>query len=240
MIPAYDHGVWLVDLAPLGHPRLVASTAATVLGLEIPGEDPLPALSAALKDRRILLLLDNCEHVIEEAANLAQALLNGARDVSILATSREPLRVAGEREYRLGPLSLPRPSSTLTAGEAEIFPAVQLFVERVSAIVEDFALTDANAPLVAEICRRLDGLPLAIEFVAPRVEVLGIEGLANDLDSLALSGAHRRAEVSRHQTMRAVLDWSYGLLSDDERRFFRSLGIFASDFTIEAAATGPR
>ena len=114
---------------------------------------------------------------------------------------------------------------------------MQLFVERVTAIVEDFALTDANAPLVVAICRRLDGLPLAIEFAAPRVEALGVEALAARLDdSLRLLGARRRAAMPRHRTMRAVVDWSYGLLSEDEQRFFRALGMFAGGFTVEAAA----
>jgi predicted ATPase len=185
----------------------------------------------------MLLLLDNCEHVIEAAANLAAAVLTGVHRVNILATSREPLGVAGEREHRLGPLGSPPTSSGLTAAEAAAFPAVQLFVERVSAIVEDFALTDANASLVAEICRRLDGLPLAIEFAAPRVEVLGVGGLAARLDnSLPLLGTRRRGTTARHRTMRAVLDWSYGLLSEDEQRLFRTLGIFAGGFTVEAAA----
>src|SRR6266478_1331964 len=181
MMASYEHGVWLVDLAPLGDPRLVPSAVATVLGLKIRTEDPLAALVAAVRDNRMLLLLDNCEHVIDAVAGLAAAVLSGARGVSILATSREPLGAAGEREYRLGPLGSPQASDGLTAGEAAAFPAVQLFVERVTAIVEDFALTDANAPAVVQICRRLDGLPLAIEFVAPRVEVLGIEGLATHL-----------------------------------------------------------
>jgi predicted ATPase/DNA-binding winged helix-turn-helix (wHTH) protein len=233
----YEHGVWLVDLAALGDPRLVPSAVATVLGLEMHTDDPLAALVAALRDNRMLLLLDNCEHVIEAVASLAEAVLSGARGVSILATSREPLGVSGEWEYRLAPLSSPQPSSGLTAAEAAAFPAVQLFVERVTAIVEDFALTDANAPLVIEICRKLDGLPLAIEFAAPGVEVLGIEGLAARLDdNLPLLGMRRRAAMLRHQTMRAVVDWSYGLLSGDEQPFFRALGIFAGGFTVEAAA----
>jgi predicted ATPase/DNA-binding winged helix-turn-helix (wHTH) protein len=237
MIGSYEHGVWLVDLAPLGAPRLVPSAVATVLGLEIRADDPLAALVAAVRDNRMLLLLDNCEHVIDAAAGLAAALLGGAPGVSILATSREPLGVTGEFQYHLGPLDLPRASSRLTAAEAATFPAVQLFVERVTAIVEDFALTDANAPLVVEICRRLDGLPLAIEFAAPRVEVLGIEGLAARLDdSLQLLGMRRRTTMPRHRTMRAVVDWSYGLLSEDEQLFFRALGIFAGGFTVEAAA----
>src|SRR6266567_4699788 len=175
----YEHGVWLVDLAPLGDPRLVPSAVATVLGLRLHAEDPLPGLVAGLRDRRMLLLLDNCEHVIEAAAGLATAVLGGTPGVTILATSRELLGVSGERGYRLGPLSGPQPLSEQSAAEAAAFPAVQLFVERVTDVVEDFALTDANAPLIAEICQRLDGLPLAIEFAAPRVAVLGLEGLAN-------------------------------------------------------------
>jgi DNA-binding winged helix-turn-helix (wHTH) protein len=207
IIPAYEHGVWLIDLAPLGDPRLVPSAVATVLGLEIHTEDPLPGLVAGLKDKRLLLLLDNCEHVIDAAASLAAAVISGAPRVNILATSREPFRIASERLYHLGPLSSPQPSSELTAAEAELFPAVQLFVERVSAIVEDFALTDANALRVVEICRRLDGLPLAIEFAAPRVEVLGVEGVAAVLDdSLPVWGVRRRSAMRRHRTMRAVVD----------------------------------
>src|SRR5271165_1232633 len=199
-IASYEHGVWLVDLAPLSDPRLVPSAAATVLDLEIRSEDPLPGLLAWLRGKRMLLLLDNCEHVIEAAASLAAALLTRAPGVTILATSREPLGVAGEHEHRLGPLSCPRPSATLTAAEAAAFPAVQLFVERVTATVENFTLTDSNAPLVVEICRRLDGLPLAIEFAASRVAVLGVEGLAAHLDdSLRLLGA-RRTPMPRHRT----------------------------------------
>src|SRR6266699_1472414 len=206
MIADYEDGVWLVDLAPLNDPRLVPSAVATVLDLEVRTENPLPGLVVALRDRRMLLLLDNCEHVIDAAANLTAAVLTGLPRVNILATSREPLGVAGEREHRLGPLGSPPTLSGLTAAEAAAFPAVQLFVERVTAIVEDFALTDANAQPVAEICQRLDGLPLAIEFVAPRVEVLGIEGVAAHLDdSLPAFSARRRTELPRHRTIRAIV-----------------------------------
>jgi predicted ATPase len=237
MIGAYEQGVRLVDLAPLRDARLVPSAIATVLGLEMRAEDPLPSLVAALRDSRMLLLLDNCEHVVEAAAELAAAILSGVAGLTVLATSREPLGVPGERIHRLGPLSSPEPSSELTALEAAAFPAPRLFVERVTAIVEDFALTDANAPLVVAICRKLGGLPLAIEFAAPRVEVLGVEGLAARLDdSLLLLGARRPATTPRHQTMRAVVDWSYSLLSEDERRFFRALGPFRGAFTVDAAA----
>jgi predicted ATPase/DNA-binding winged helix-turn-helix (wHTH) protein len=236
MMASYEHGIWLVDLAPLGDARLVPSAVASALGLQIRSESPLPSLVAALRDRRMLLLFDNCEHVIDAAAGLAAAILSGAPSVNILTTSREPLSVAGEREYHLAPLGIPQAWSRLTAAEAAAFPAVQLFVERVSAIVEDFELTDANVPAVAEICRRLDGLPLAIEFAAPRVEVLGVEGLAARLDdSLQLLGARRRTTLPRQRTMRTVVDWSHGLLSKDEQLFFRALGIFAGGFTVEAA-----
>jgi predicted ATPase/DNA-binding winged helix-turn-helix (wHTH) protein len=237
MIGGYEHGVWLVDLAPLRDPGLVPSAVATVLGLEIRIEDPLPDLVAALRDNRMLLMLDNCEHVIDATAGLAAAVLSGAPGVTILATSREPLGVRGERVHRLGPLGSPELSPTLTATEAAAFPAVQLFLERVTANVEDFALTDANALLVVAICRRLDGLPLAIEFAAPRVESLGVEGLAARLDDiLPLLGMRRRSAAPRHRTMRAVVDWSYGLLSADEQLFLRALGIFAGGFSVEAAA----
>jgi predicted ATPase/DNA-binding winged helix-turn-helix (wHTH) protein len=238
MMAGYEHGIWLVDLAPLSDPRLVPSAVATVLGLEIRSENPLHGLVAAVRDKRMLLLLDNCEHVIEKVASLAAALLSGAPDVSILATSREPFGVPGEREYHLASLGIPQASSRPAAAEAATFPAVQLFVERASAVVEDFALTDANAPTVVEICRRLDGLPLAIEFAAPRVEVLGVEGLAARLDdSLQLLGTRRRTTMPRHRTMRAVVDWSYGLLTGDEQSFFRALGIFKGVITVEAAAS---
>jgi predicted ATPase/DNA-binding winged helix-turn-helix (wHTH) protein len=238
MMANYEHGVWLMDLARLADPGLVPSAAASVLGLETRTADPLHGLAAAVADKRMLLLLDNCEHVIDAVARLAAAILGAARSVTILATSREPLAVAGEGEYRLTPLGIPKASSRLTAAEAAPFPAVQLFVERVSAIVEDFALTDANAQAVAEICRRLDGLPLAIELAAPRVEVLGVEGLAARLDdSFQLLGARRRTTRLRQRTMRAVADWSYALLSGDEQLFFRALGIFRGALTLEAAAS---
>ncbi len=237
MMENHEHGVWLVDLAPISDPRLVPSAVATVLDLEIRDENLLSSLVAAVKGKRMLLLLDNCEHVIDAVASLAATILGGAPGVSILATSREPLGTAGECEYRLAPLGVPETSSRLRATEAGAFPAVQLFVERVSAVIEDFTLTDVNAPAIIEICRKLDGLPLAIEFAAPRVEMLGVEGLATHLNnSLQLLGMRRRTAMQRHRTMRAVTDWSYGLLSENEQQFFRALGIFAGGFTVEAAA----
>ncbi len=236
-VSAYEHGVWLIDLAPLAEPPLVASTAASVLGLEIHAKDPLPSLVASLADKRMLLVIDNCEHLIDAAANLAAMLLKSAPGISIVATSREPLGVDGEREYRVPLLAIPSPSSRLTAAHALAFPAVQLFVERVSALIDDFVLTDADAPFVVEVCRRLDGLPLAIEFAAARVEVLGIQGLAASLNNiLRLLGGRRRGATPRQRTIKAVLDWSHDLLREDEKRFFRRLGIFPGNFSIEAAA----
>jgi predicted ATPase/DNA-binding winged helix-turn-helix (wHTH) protein len=234
MMPFYEHGVWLVDLSPLTDPHLVAGAVVTALGVEIRTTNLLHGLVAAVRDKRMLLVLDNCEHVVDATASLAGAIFGGAPGVSILATSREPLAVAGESEYRLAPLAVPKPSSTLAAAEAATFSAVQLFVERVSANSEEFALTDANASAVAEICRKLDGLPLAIEFAAPRVEVLGIEGVAARLKSFQLLDARRRT-IPRHRTMRAVIDWSYGLLGRDEQLFLRALGIFNGAFSVEAA-----
>jgi predicted ATPase/DNA-binding winged helix-turn-helix (wHTH) protein len=237
LIASYEDGVWLIDMAPLGDPSLVPSAIATVLGLGIRTENPLPSLIAGLRDKQLLLVLDTCEHVIEEVASLSKAVLNSALGVNILVTSREKLN-AGEGEYRLAPLSSPQPSPKLTAAAASAFPAVQLFVERVTAIVDDFSLTDSTARTVVEICRRLDGLPLAIEFAAPGVEALGIDGLAARLDDcLPLLRARGRTKTPRHQTMRAVIDWSYSLLNEEEQGFFRALGIFSGGLTAEAAAS---
>ena len=236
-IANYEDGVWFVDLAPLSDPRLAPSAVATALGLGIRSENALPSLVAGLKDKRLLLVLDTCEHVVDAAADLASALLTSAPQINILATSRERLNVVGESEYRLGPLSSPRRSTGLTTAEATAFPSIQLFVERATAVDEEFALTDANVQPVAEICRKLDGLPLAIEFAAPRVAALGVEGLAARLDdSLPLLSERARTETPRHRTMRAVIDWSYSLLSKDERRFFRALGVFSGGLTAEAVA----
>jgi predicted ATPase/DNA-binding winged helix-turn-helix (wHTH) protein len=236
VITSYEDGVWLIDLAPLDDPRLVPSALATVLGQKLHTADPLPGLIASLRDKRTLLVLDNCERVVDAVAGLAATVLSGVHGVNILATSREPLGVVGEHTYRLGPLKAPQSSLGLTAIEAATFPAVQLFIERVCAIVEDFTLTDANTPAAIEICQKLDGLPLAIEFAAPRVEVLGVDGLAARLDkSLPLLGARRPSAMPRHRTISAVLDWSYGLLSEREQLLFRALSIFNGTFAVEAA-----
>ena len=237
LIPAYQHGVWLIDLAPLGDPRLVPSALAAVLGLEIRSDSPLPGLIALLRDKRMLLVLDNCEHVIDEAAVLTAGILRGAPGVHILATSREPLRAEGEHVYRLSPLEIPSGSAGLTAAKALGFPAVQLFVERAAASLDEFELSDADAAIVADICRKLDGIPLAIEFAAARAEAFGVRGLATRLDErLRLLTSGLLAAAPRHQTMSATLDWSYQLLTEAEQRVLRCLAIFAGGFTLQGAA----
>jgi len=181
-------------------------------------------------------VLDNCEHVIEAAATLAAAILRGAEGVHILATSREPLRVQGEHVQRLPPLSSGASSGHLSTDEALAFPAVELFVERTAERLSEFEFTDEDAPVVAEICRKLDGIPLAIELAAARVETFGVQGLAARLDDRFqfLTGG-RRSGPPRHRTLRATLDWSYEVLSETERAMLRRLGIFMGGFTLEAA-----
>jgi predicted ATPase/DNA-binding winged helix-turn-helix (wHTH) protein len=235
-VNTYEHGVWLVDLAPLADARLVPSAVAQVLGIDIRSDDPVPGLVGALRDRRLVLVLDNCEHVIEAAATLAAAILRGTADVHILATSREPLRAEGEHVHRLAPLSSGFSSDHLGAAEALAFPAVELFVERAAECLGEFELTDENAPIVAEICLKLDGIPLAIELAAARVETFGVRGLATHLDDrFRLLTSGRRSGPPRHRTLRAALDWSYDVLSEPERAALRRLGIFMGGFTLDAA-----
>jgi predicted ATPase/DNA-binding winged helix-turn-helix (wHTH) protein len=236
LIPAYEHGVWLIDLAPLSDPRLVPSTLATALGLEIRSENPLPGLIAVLKDKRMLLVFDNCAHVIDAAADLAIAVLRSAPGVHLLATSREPPRIEGEHVHRLSPLASPPASARLTAAEALRFPAVQLFVERATESLGEFELSDADAPIVGEICNKLDGIALAIELAAARVDVFGVWGLAAHLDDrFRLLTKGRRTAVPRHRTLSATLDWSYPLLTEAEQRLLRRLSVFAGGFTLHAA-----
>jgi predicted ATPase len=236
LVEAYGDGVWLVDLAPLADPRLVLSAVASAIGMEVRSADPVRGLIALLRDERMLLVLENCEHVIDAAAAFALAILKGARGVHILATSREPLRVEGERVHRLSSLPSPATAIGLTAAEALTFPAVQLFIERAAASSGEFELSDADAPIVAAICQRLDGIPLAIEFAAARVDAFGVRGLAARLDDrLRLLTTGRRMAVPRHRTISATLDWSYSLLSEAEQTIFRRLAIFAGGFTLEAA-----
>jgi len=234
LISANKDGVWIVDLGS-ANPAIVQSAVAAAVGINNP-EAPMETLAAALRDARMLLVLDNCSHVIDAVARLVNAILKTAPGVNILATSREPLRIEGEGIYRLGPLESPPTSEHLSSTEALQFPAVQLFVDVAAASDAGFKLHDRDAALVGEICRKLDGIPLAIELAAARVEVLGVRGLAARLaDRLQVLASGRRSALPRHRTMRATVDWSYDLLSPSEQVVFSRLAIFAGGFTLDAA-----
>jgi predicted ATPase/DNA-binding winged helix-turn-helix (wHTH) protein len=233
---SYEDGVYLVDCAPLLGTSLVARKLASTLALEIAEDDPSRGLVAFLRSKRMLIVLDCCERVVEAAAFLVENLLKGAAGIGILATSREPLRAEGESVYRLSPLEVPPASIDLSANEALTYSAVQLFVERVTSSLGRFELSDTEAPLVADICRRLDGIALAIELAAGRVEVFGLLDLAARLqDRVRLLAHGRRTALPRHQTLTATLDWSYDALSGSERAALRRLSVFAGGFTLEAA-----
>jgi predicted ATPase len=224
-----------VDLGAINDAALVATTVASELGCAIQ-QDPLPDLIAFLADKQTLLILDSCEHVIGGAAELADRLLREAPLLHILATSQEALRIEGENVHLLPPLDSPRDDRNMTATEALASPAVQLFMDRASAGGYRSELTDAEAPEVAEICRRLGGIALAIELAASRVSTYGIHGTASLLgDRFALLWKGRRTAPPRHQTLQSTLDWSYNLFSPHERKVLRCLSVFAGIFTLEAA-----
>ena len=229
-----------IALAPLGSPSPVAPAIASALGVqEQPNRPLLETVVAHLEKRSMLLILDNCEHVIDEAAVAAAQLLAGCPFVRILATSREPLRVAGERTYRLPSLRTPSADVVpgLSATDAVEYGAIALFSDRARAVDYRFALTGENAPIVAELCRRLDGIPLAIELAAARVNLLSVKALNDMLDDRfrILTGGERAA-LPRQQTMRGAIDWSYDLLSGPEQRTFERLSIFPGGCTLRAAA----
>jgi predicted ATPase/DNA-binding winged helix-turn-helix (wHTH) protein len=234
---SYKDGAWFVGLAPLSDPDLVPSAVGTTLGVAPSGGDHTRALAAWLRDRNALLVLDNCEHVIGAAAALAEALLRAAPHAGILATAREPLRAEGERLHRLAPLELPPQEKTSsTADEALGYSAVELFNERATATTDSFLLDDANVPAVLEICRRLDGVPLALELAAARVDTLGVDGLAARLDDrFGVLRSGRRTALPRQQTLRAAMDWSYELLPEAEQVVLRRLAVFRGSFTTAAA-----
>jgi predicted ATPase/DNA-binding winged helix-turn-helix (wHTH) protein len=242
LLTEFAGAVQFFDLGPLNDPLLIPGTVASALGLPIQSADPTPGLIGFLRGKRMLLILDSCEHVIETAAALAERIFEEAPQVHILATSRESLRVEGEHVHRLSPLGSPPDDVSLTAAQALDFPAVQLFVERAIASGRRFELNDADAPVVGEICRRLDGIALAIELAAGRADAYGIQEtlvLLNDRFKLLWEG--RRTALPRHQTLRATLDWSYDLLSEHERLILCRLSVFVGVVTLEAAravATG--
>jgi predicted ATPase/DNA-binding winged helix-turn-helix (wHTH) protein len=237
LLTAHRDGVRFVNLAPIHDPQLVPSAVAAALGLTIHGETSAAGLIAYLRDKQMLIVLDSCEHCVEAASSLAEQLIGQSRDLHILATSREPLRCDGERVRRLQPLASPLKSShPLTAAEALGFPAVQLFVERAAASRDSFELTDTDAPIVADICRKLDGIALAIELAAARTNVFSIRELSTRLEDRLQLLQGRRTAVPRHRTLAAALDWSYEALWENERRVLRRLSVFVGTLTLEAAA----
>ena len=241
MLAEFEGAVSFVDFASLADPLLVANTLASRLGIAAQTSDPTPSLIASLINRRLLLILDNCEHLADAIAPLAERIFAETHQVHILATSREALRVEGEHVYRLEPLELPEESANLTADHAMRFAAVQLFVERAAAGGAKIELSDQDAPVVARICRGLDGLALAIELAAGRVSAHGFRGTAALLDSrFRLQWQGRRTALPRHQTLTSMLDWSYRLLSEAEQRVLRRLSIFVGPFCLaDAAAVVP-
>jgi len=237
LVEEFANGVWLVELAALTDPALVPQAVASALGVrEEPGRPLLATLSDYLKAKRLLLLLDNCEHLVAACAYLAEALLRACPHLRILATSREALNIAGETVWRVPSLSLPDLLHLPSVEHLTQYEAVRLFIERALISRPDFVLTSQGAPSVAQVCHRLDGIPLAIELAAARVKVLSVEQIAARLDNrfrLLTSGS--RTALPRQKTLRAAIDWSYDLLSETERMVLRRLSVFAGGWTLEAA-----
>jgi predicted ATPase len=233
-------GCHFVDLSALTNPASVPEAVAEALQIPVMSETPLAAILDSVRSSNCAIVLDNCEHVIDKVAEVVETLLKAAPNVHILATSREPLRAEGESLHQLSALDMPSPTAdgAATAGEVATFSAVKLFVERVAAVVDGFNITDADAPLIAELCRKLAGNPLAIELAAARVGTFGLAGLVDGLnDGLSILTQGRRTAPPRHRTLRATLDWSFGLLSDTEKTVFGRLGVFFSDFTRDCVAS---
>jgi non-specific serine/threonine protein kinase len=237
VLDRYPDGVWLVELGPLADPALVAHSVATVVGVrETAGQSTANALAARLRDRRLLLLLDNCEHLLDICARLVDALLRACPDLHVLATSREALGITGEIAWRVPSLAVPDLEHLPPLRELHHNPAVRLFAERALAVQPSFAITERNAAAVAQVCARLDGIPLALELAAARVAALTAEQLAARLDQrFRLLTGGSRAALPRQQTLRATLDWSHDLLSGPERRVLSRLSVFAGGWTVEAA-----
>jgi non-specific serine/threonine protein kinase len=237
LVREFQHGVWLIELAPVGDPDLLPHTIASTLGLRHETGQPLTdALTDFLRPRATLLLLDNCEHLIAACAALVSQVLRACPRVRILATSREGLGIAGERAWRVPSLSLPDVKLGVPADLAARSDAVRFFVDRAQTVAPHFVLSPDTTPTVARICHRLDGIPLALELAAARMRVLSLEQISARIDDRfqLLTGGSRTA-VPRQQTLRATIDWSYDLLSDGERRLLRGLSVFAGGCSLEAA-----
>lgn len=230
----FGEQTYFLDLAPVTEGRLVASTLAVALGLPVLGDDPLPSLRAFLRDKQAMLIFDSCEHVIDAVAALAEQLLADSPALHILATSREPLRASGEKLLRLEALAVPQ--QAVSREQALSYPAVQLFTERAMASMDGLDLSAENLLHIVDICRRLDGIPLAIELAAGRADFFGIAGLAAQLaDCFSTLVRGRRTALPRHQTLRATLDWSFDKLAGYEQLLLQRCAIFRGGFTLDAA-----
>ncbi len=236
-IENFPDGVWLAELAPLSDPTLVVEAAAQALGMQLASNpQALSFLQDYLESRHLLLILDNCEHLIEACARLADALLHTCPRLSILATSREALGIDGEASYLVPQLTLPGTGELPPLETLLQYEAVRLFIERAGNASSDFMLTSDNAPAIIQVCQRLDGMPLALELAAARVKVLRVEEIAARLDDrFRLLTGGSRAALPRYQTLRASIDWSYALLSSAEQRLLQCLSVFAGSWTLEAA-----
>jgi predicted ATPase/DNA-binding winged helix-turn-helix (wHTH) protein len=235
LLPGFDDGGWFVELASVSNPGLVPSAVASVLGLKLSGEISADAVARAVGAKRLLLVLDNCEHVVDAAANLAEHFTRLCPHVTILTTSREVLRTDGETAWRVPPLDVPAPGQE-APDDVLGHSAVQLFIARVNALDTSFSPGTGELASVAAICRRLDGIPLAIEFAAASAATIGIASVAAGLrDRFALLTRGRRTALARQRTLRATLDWSYDLLSEAEQRLIRHLAVFQGGFTLDAA-----
>lgn len=234
----FRDGCHFIDFLSLHDAKFVPNAIALPLQAPLSQEDAGASLVQALRHKQLLLVLDNCEHLIDAIAAFVEALLQGAASVALLVTSREPLRAQGEWVSRLPILEYPDGSSELTAAQALEYPAVELFVERASAVSDGFSLSDADAPLVSELCSRLDGIPLAIELAAARADAFSVKELATRFDDrfrLLMRG--RRTALARHQTLRGALDWSYELLPFSQQLLLRRLGVFAASFVLDDAVS---
>jgi predicted ATPase/DNA-binding winged helix-turn-helix (wHTH) protein len=234
----YKHGVYFLDLSSIGDAALIADSLAATLGLAVSRQEPIEDLIAYLKEKEILLVIDNCEHLIEAAVEVIERILEGAIRTHVLATSREPLSAHNEWHHRLAALDFPLRSDGITAALAKQYSAVRVFEQRATTSVRTFEITDSNAAAISHICRQLDGNPLAIELAAARVSLLGVHELASHLGERFFSITNgRRTAVPRHYTLRATLDWSYALLGPSAQIVLRRIAIFNGAFTAEAAAT---
>jgi predicted ATPase/DNA-binding SARP family transcriptional activator len=236
LVGSFEEGIWLAELASLSDPELVAQTVASILGVrDQPGHPLAKTLSDYLQPRQLLLILDNCEHLIEACAELAGTLLRTCPDLKVLATSREPLGITGETGWLVPSLSVPDLYHPRTPESLARYEAVRLFVERAAAAAPSFTLTDRNATAMGRVCQHLDGIPLAIELAAARVRALTVEQISqrlNDCFSLLTSGS--RVALPRHRTLRATIGWSYELLGQEEQILFQRLSVFSGGFTLEA------